>query len=225
MNTIWGAWRILSKDVAQELAHWETLTILLVFSRAVLCTFAFSFEIPRKEASGFMPGFFWLTVLFASVLHFLKEMAVEGEAGGMEGVLLAPISRGALFLGKAAGALLFLLAVELILMPLFFLFLELPLEVKRLPPLLAPMALGAAGLAVLGTFVAGICRGVKKRGVLFSLGYFPLAVPILIAGTKLTQGILESDGALQGLWIRFLPAVDLIYLVLSLLLFEYLVEE
>lgn len=224
MELVRGAWVVFRKDLAYELGNRETLTILLVFSLAVLFLFNFSFELSREEAEQFLPGFLWLTVLFASVLGFSASMEAE-RRGGLEGLLLAPIPREAIFLGKAASSLLFLFAVELILAPLFFLFLGIPLSWEHFKLLLVPLLLGSLGLAALGTLLANICRVSSRSGILFSLGYFPLAVPILISGTRLSQGILTYDYLPSGPWVRFLIAIDLIYLITCLLLFEYLVEE
>ena len=224
MELVRGAWTVFRKDLAYELGNRETLTILLVFSLAVLFLFNFSFELSRAEAGRFLPGFLWLTVLFASVLGFSKGMEAE-RRGGLEGLLLAPIPKEAIFLGKAASSFVFLFAVELILTPLFFLFLGLPLSWGHLRLLLVPLLLGSLGLATLGTLLEGICGVTKHSGILFSLGYFPLAVPVLISGTRLSQGILAYDYLPGGPWVRLLIAIDLIYLVVCLLLFEYLVEE
>jgi heme exporter protein B len=224
MELVRGAWVVFRKDLTYELGNRETLTILLVFSLAVLFLFNFSFELSREEAERFLPGFLWLTALFASVLGFSKGMEAE-RRGGMEGLLLAPIPKEAIFLGKASSSFILLFAVELILTPLFFLFLGLPLSWQHFKLLSVPLFLGSLGLAALGTLLANICGVSKHSGILFSLGYFPLAVPILISGTRLSQGILQADHLPGGPWVRLLIVIDLIYSVVCLLLFEYLVEE
>lgn len=225
MGLLRGAWEIFRKDIEHELGNWETLTVLLVFSLAVLFLFNFSFELSRKEANLFLPGFFWLTVLFASVLGFSKAIETERRAGGMIGLLLAPIPKEAIFMGKVASAFLFLFLVGIILMPLFFLFMGIRVSFQQLGQLLLALALGGFGLAVIGTFMAGLCQGSKHSGVLFSLGYFPLAVPVLISGTKLSQGVLQTESLTGGPWVKFQGAIDLIYFIACLLLYEYLVEE
>jgi len=224
MELLRGAWAVFRKDLAYELGNREVITILLVFSLAVLFLFNFSFELSPEEAERLLPGLLWLTVLFASVLGFTRAMELE-RRGGLEGLLLAPVPKEAIFLGKAASAFVFLFAVELILTPLFFLFLGVDLSLTHFKLLLIPLLLGSLGLAALGTFLANICGVTRHSGVLFSLGYFPLAVPILISGTRLSQGILAYDYLPAGPWVRFLIAMDLIYSVTCLLLFEYLVEE
>lgn len=225
MGLFQGAWKVFRKDIAYELGNWETLTILLVFSLAVLFLFNFSFQLPPKEAKLSLPGFLWLTVLFASVLGFSKAIETERRAGGMEGLLLSPIPKEAIFLGKMASSFLFLFMMGLILTPLLFVFMAVRFPLQQFTLLLVPLILGSLGLAVMGTFLANLCQVSRHGGILFSLGYFPLAVPVLISGTRLSQGVLQAESLAGGPWVRFLIAIDLVYLIACLLLFEYLVEE
>lgn len=225
MGLLRAGGKILAKDVRAELGSGETLTTLLIFSLAILVLFSFSFELTPREALRFLPGLFWLTVLFASVLGFSREMESEWRSGGFEGILLAPVPREAIFAGKLAGSCLFLLIVEIILLPLFFVFLGLSPSPSVLVLLLVPLVLVTAGLGALGTLLANICQVSRFGAILFSLGYFPLAVPLLVGGIGLSGGIIEGGQPGDGPWLSFLIAIDVIYLVAGGLLFEYLVEE
>lgn len=225
MGLLRGSWKVFRKDIVYELENKETLVILLVFSLAVVFIFNFSFNLSKEGAFRFLPGFLWMTILFASVLGFNKTMAFEKCGDGMSGLLLAPIPKEAVFLGKVASSFLFLIIAEVLITPLFFLFFGVKLSAKLFGLLALVLFLGSIGLAVIGSFLANICQVSKSSEILFSLGYFPMVVPILIGGTKLAEGILQEGQIPRGPWINLLITFDVVYLVICLLLFEYLVEE
>lgn len=220
-----GTWAILKKDVTYELQNRETLVVLIVFSLAAVFIFNFAFELTPAEAKGLMPGLLWMTILFASTLGFSKSMALEKRGEALSGLLLAPIPKESIFLGKVLSSLLFLLASELVLLPLFFAFFSVKASFTQAGLLMLALLLGSAGLAVVGSFLAAICQVSRQGEILFPLGYFPLVIPILIAGTRLSHGILEGGRILAGPWLNLLTAFDLVYLIICLMLFTYLVEE
>jgi len=220
-----GAWAILKKDLAYELQNRETLVVLVVFSLAVVFVFSFAFDLAEAEAKQLLPGLLWITVLFASVLGFSKSMAFEKRGEALRGLLLAPIPKESIFLGKVTGSLLFLLVAELLLLPLFFAFFGIKASWAQVGLLALVLLLGSVGLSIVGSFLAAICQVSRQGEILFSLGYFPLVIPILIAGATLSRRILASGQILQGPWLNLLIAFDVIYLVACLMLFAYLVEE
>ncbi len=220
-----GIWEIFRKDFLFELETGETLSLLLVFAMAVLFLFNFSFDLSRAEIQKFFPGFFWLTVLFTSVLGFSKAIEIERRGHAIQGILMTPIPRESIYLGKVLSSFVFLLLVELILAPLFVVFFGIKMSWGQFLALGSPLILGTLGLAAIGTLMALICQVSPKGWLLFSLGYFPLAVPTLIASTKLFQGVFLVPGASAAPWLRFLGVIDLVEIVVSVLLFEYLMEE
>lgn len=222
---ICGAWAILKKDLTYELQNRETLIVLIVFSLTVVFVFNFAFDLAEAEAQQLLPGLLWMTILFASVLGFSKAMAFEKRGEALSGVLLAPIPKESIFLGKVMSSLLFLLAAELVLLPLLFAFFGVKASLAQVGLLALVLLVGSVGLAIVGSFLAAICQISRQGEILFSLGYFPLVIPILIAGTALSRGILETGRILEGPWLNLLIAFDLIYAVVCLWLFEYLVEE
>ncbi|MFQ5794113.1 MAG: heme exporter protein CcmB [Candidatus Bipolaricaulia bacterium] len=225
MELITGAWLVFKKDIRYELENKETLIILFVFSLTVALTFNFAFDLSRTEARRFLPGLIWITALFASVLGFNKSMAFEKRGDAYGGLLIAPIPKTSIFLGKVSSSLVFLWAVEMVVIPLFFLFFNVELSAKIFGFLVIVFLLGSVGLSVIGSFLTNLCQGSKNSEILFSLGYFPLVVPILISGTKLSAGILDGKSIVAGPWVKLLIIFGLVYTVICLLLFEYLVEE
>lgn len=220
-----GAWAILKKDLTYELQNRETLVILTVFSLTVIFVFSFAFDLAQSEAKRLMPGLLWMTILFASVLGFSKSMAFEKRGEALSGLLLAPIPKESIFLGKVLSSLLFLAITELLLLPLFFVFFSVKASLAQVGLLTLVLLLGSVGLSALGSFLATICQVSRQGEILFSLGYFPLVIPILIAGATLSQGILETSRIPEGPWLNLLIAFDLVYVVVCLILFAYLVEE
>jgi heme exporter protein B len=152
-------------------------------------------------------------------------MEMERHTAGMEALLLAPIPKAAVFLGKLLGAMVFLLAVEVLWVPAFALFCNLRLSLKEIMGLAAPLVLGTLSLAMMGTLLSTLCTFSRLGNVLFSLGYFPLALPVLLISLQATSQALRPETGSQGPWVHFLMAIDLIYLISCFLLFDYLVEE
>ena len=220
-----GAWLVLRKDLAYELEHRETLAVLIVFSLAVAFVFAFTFDLSRAEAQRFLPGLLWMTFLFASVLGTSKSAALERRGAGFVGLLLAPIPKEAIFLGKMASSFVFLLAAQLLVTPLFFVFFGVKLGLGAFGLLALVFLLGSLGLTAIGTFLAQICQVARSGDVLFSLGYFPLVVPVLIAATQLSSATLSAEPLSEGPWLQLLVVFDVIYSTAGWLLFRYLVEE
>lgn len=225
MTFLRGIWEIFRKDFLFELETGETLSLLLVFALSVLFLFNFSFDLSRAEVQKFFPGFFWLTVLFTSVLGFSKAIEIEQRGHAIQGILMTPIPRESIYLGKVLSSFVFLLLVEVVLAPLFVVFFGMKMAPGQYLTLAPPLVLGTLGLATIGTLMALICQVSPKGWLLFSLGYFPLAVPTLIASTKLFQGVFQTTAGAAAPWLRFLAVIDIVEMVVAVLLFEYLMEE
>jgi len=220
-----GSWLVLRKDLVYELENRETLAVLVVFSLAVAFVFAFAFDLSGAEARRFLPGLLWMTFLFASVLGFSKGAALERRGAGYLGLLLAPIPKEAIFLGKAGSAFAFLVFTQLFVTPLFLVFFGVKIGSGEFGLLALVFLLGSVGLVAVGTLLAQICQVARSGDVLLSLGYFPLVVPVLIAATQLSSSVLATTSLGEGPWLQLLIAFDLIYSTAGWLLFRYLVEE
>ena len=174
-----------------------------------------------RESAG---GLLWVTLLMAGVLGLSRSFVQEREQGCMEGLLLTPVSRGWLYLGKMLSNTLFLVLILLMLLPLFAMFFGVQLQGAWLALVLVLLA-GVVGFAALGTLLGGITASLKGREVLLPVLLFPLLVPLVVVGVHLTGVILEGAPlSEQGQWINLLAAFDGIYLVLSYLVFDYVME-
>ena len=223
MNFLRTVWAIVGKDVAAELHTREMINAMLVFSVLVLLVFSFALDLRGAAARAAAPGVLWATVAFAGTLGLGRSLARERQTGCIDGLLLAPVERSAILLGKALGNLAFIAVVESLLLPLLSALFGVPL---LRPAMLLVTALGTVGYAVVGTLLAAIAINTRAQEVMLPILLIPLAIPALIAAVRAT-GVLVDGGALAdvGGWIRLLVVYDLVIVAVSMLTFGFVVEE
>ena len=216
-------WAILVKDMAAELHTREMISAMLVFSILALLIFSFALDLRGATARAAAPGVLWATVAFAGTLGLSRSLAREQQAGCMDGLLLAPVDRSAIFFGKALGNAILMGLVELALLPLFSALFGVPL---LRPGVLLVTALGTVGYAAVGTLLAAIAVNTRAREVMLPIMLLPLAIPVLIASVRAT-GVLVEGGALGYAtgWVRLLVVYDLVIVAVALLTFGYVLEE
>jgi heme exporter protein B len=216
-------WAILVKDMAAELHTREMISAMLVFSVLALFIFSFALDLRGATARAAAPGVLWATVAFAGTLGLSRSLAREQQAGCMDGLLLAPVDRSAIFFGKALGNAILMGLVEVVLLPLFSALFGVPL---LRPGVLLVTALGTVGYAAVGTLLAAIAVNTRAREVMLPIMLLPLAIPALIASVRAT-GVLVEGGALgyaMG-WVRLLVVYDLVIVSVALVTFGYVLEE
>jgi heme exporter protein B len=183
----------------------------------------------EQSARGFLQegaaGLLWVTMLLAGVLGLSRSFAQEREQGCMDGLLLTPVSRGVLYLGKMLSNTLFLTVILALLLPLFSLFMGVGLR-GAWPALVAVLLGGTLGFAALGTLLGGITASLKGREVLLPILLFPLLVPLVVVVVHLSVVILEGEPLAAELrWLELLAAFDAVFLIVSYLVFEYVMES
>lgn len=216
---------ILAKDILIELRTKETLAALLTLGVLTLLVLSFAFDPTSELRPLAAPGSLWVAVIFAGVLAVNRSFLAERDNGCLQGLLLAPIDRGAIFLAKAAANILFMLAAQAVVLPIFFVFFNLMPSVAFLR-LIALLVLGIVGFAGAGTLFAAISVRTRSREVMLPLLLLPLAVPVLIAGVVGSAAVL--DGKTLGdvaQWVNLLVVYDVVVLVVGWMVFEYAVEE
>lgn len=178
----------------------------------------------RTSLQASAPGLLWVMFLLAGLLGLGKSFSQEKENACMEGLLLTPATRGALYLGKMGSNVIFLLMLLAIVLPLFALMYQISLSGVLLP-LCGVLLAGVVGFSALGTLLGGMTSTLRGREVLLPLLLFPLLAPIVIVVVHLTGVILEGgDLAEQMDWVRLLAAADAVFLIVSYLIFEYVME-
>ena len=193
---------ILRKDLLIELRTKESVPAMVLFSITVYVLFHFGLD--RDSLDGELAsGVLWVTLLLAAVIGVSRLFAAEREQGGIDGLLLAPVDRTALFVAKAAALFLFLTAVELVAVPAFALLLLGPGLGGAFPELLAVLALGNLGMAAVGALVAALAAETRARELIVPLLLLPLLVPLLIACAQATEPLLRQDAGPEdlGRWL------------------------
>lgn len=216
---------ILAKDLRAELRTLQSLPAMALF--AVTTFVIFRFGLDRTTLSGSLAaGVLWATLLFAAVLGINRLFVAEREEGGFDAIRLAPIDRSALFGAKAAALLVYLLALELVTVPIFaFFFLD---SAAALPPLLAVLLLADLGLAATGTLISSMAVNSRARDLLVPLVLLPLVVPLMIAATGATDPLLAAGGPAYdrfGTWLGVLGLYDLIFVLVGYAVFDFLLED
>jgi heme exporter protein B len=214
---------IVAKDIAAELHTREMVSAMLVFAVLALLVFSFALDLGGAMARAAAPGVLWATVAFAGTLGLSRSLAREQQTGCIDGLLLAPMDRSAIFFGKALGNLAFIGVVEAVLLPLFSVLFDTPL---LRPGVLVVTALGTVGYAAVGTLLAAIAINTRAREVMLPILLLPLAIPVLIAAVQATGWLVEGGTLAEvGGWVRLLVAYDLMVVAVSVLTFGYVVEE
>jgi heme exporter protein B len=216
---------LLAKDLQVELRSRETFTVMLFFAVVILFLFHFSLNPERENTALLAPGLLWLAFMFTGVLGLGRSFQAEQANDCLEQLLLFPGDRGNIFLGKLVGNVAFMLAVEILIIPLFALFFQLNLW-GALFPLLVIAVFGTVGFAIIGTLFSALTANLRAREVLFPLLLFPLVVPVII-GTVTATGIILGGGGIGEAsgWLKLLGVFDTIFLAVAYLTFEFVVEQ
>ena len=223
MNTFFfeHVWAILAKDIRYELRSKQTWTSMGMFALLVLVIFNFAFDLHVDNKSAVAPGALWVAFIFASLLGLGRTIAAEREQGSMDRLLLCPVDRKAIYLAKLLGNLLFIGVVELIALPVYAALFDVPLFAGALIPI---VLLGTLGIAIIGTLFATMAAATRARELLLPILVFPLIVPIVIAAVRATEALLAPTTN-EPPWLGLIIAFDVIFLSVSMLTFQYVIEE
>jgi len=224
VGEFWRAmWAIVWKDMAAELRSRELLSAMLVFALTVILIFNFALDLDAKTRSTVTSGVLWVTFAFAGTLGLNRSMAMEKDRGCMDGLLLAPVDRAAIYFGKTICNLIFMLIVEAIVLPVYSILYNTNLFN---PGLILIILLGSIGYVAVGTLLAAMAVQTRTRDVLLPILLFPIAIPVFIAAVK------GSTGFLQGIpmdeimpWINLLVVYDIIFTAVAFMTFDFVVEE
>lgn len=214
---------IFWKDVLSEIRTREIITAVLVFALLVVVIFNLVF-IPGTDTIGLAaPGILWVAFTFAGILGLNRVFATEKEDSRLEGLMLCPVDRLAIYWGKLLGSFTFMLAIEIIITPIFLVLLNLPLF---LPRLLLVIVLATIGFTSVGTLFSALAINIRARDIMLPILFLPIVVPVIIAAVKLTALVLAGNPWGDMLtWLQIIAVFDVIYLVVATLVFEFVVEE
>jgi heme exporter protein B len=191
-----------------------------LFALLVLVIFNFAFDLRVDNKAAIAPGVLWVAFVFASLLGLGRTIAAEREKGSLDRLLLCPVDRKAIYLAKLLGNMLFIGVVEIVALPVFAALFDVPLFGALLPIVL----LGTLGIAGIGTLFSAMAAATQARELLLPVLVFPLIVPVVIAAVRAT-GTLMVPVANEPPWLGLMAAFDIIFLTVSMLTFEYVIEE
>jgi heme exporter protein B len=216
---------LIRKDLLLELRTKETVPAMALF--ALVAYVLFHFALHRNALDGDLAsGVLWVTILLAAVLGINRLFVAEREQGGFDGFLLAPVDRTAMLVAKFAALFCFLVVLELIAVPAFFLLLLGPSPGPAFPDLLAILVLADIGLAVVGTLASGLAVQTRARDLIGPLLTLPLLVPVVIAAARATAPLFTySGGGLEAKWVAVLGLYDLVFVLLAYAVFDFLLED
>ena len=216
---------IAEKDLRLELRSRTSLLSAAVFAALVLLVFNFARDPTAVATVDLAPSVLWVTVAFASVVAMNRAFTVERENAAFDGLLLAPVSREALYLGKYLANVVFVLVVEAIALPLFVLFFNVDLW-HALPGLLLTLLLATAGFVAVGTLFSAMVARTRFAELMLPILLLPFMVPPLILAVKTTVPLFAGrplSEVMDGL--RFLAVYDVAFITLAVLLFPAVVNE
>jgi heme exporter protein CcmB len=218
--------RVAWKDLRIELRSREIIYTMAFFAGLLAIVYSFTFPADPKLVRAAAPGMLWVAIAFAGTIGLGRAFDRERESDTMRALLLAPVPRLAVFLGKATAITVLVLVVTAICVPVLGLLLGAPLFGAPGPFALL-LLLGAIGFSVVGTVFAATLLKVRSRDVLLPVVLYPLLIPLFVAGTSATAAMIAERANMEKAWywISFLGMYDAAFLVVSLWIFDSLVIE
>ena len=220
------AFLVFKKDFAIELKSYEILATTLFFAIACVVIFSFALAQVGDAIVDAAAGVLWISVAFAGTLALGRTFERERYGDTLKGLLLAPTARAAVYVGKLLGIVTLMAAMEAIVAPLVALLFRAPILNEPLH-LVALLALGTIGYAAVGTLFAAMLVRTRTRDVLLPILLYPITIPVIIAGVEGTSALIATpvNHDLAELWIAMLAFFDVVFITLSLWMFEPLMTE
>jgi heme exporter protein B len=214
---------VVWKDLAAELRSRELISAMLVFALLVIFIFNFALELEPGTSASVTAGVLWVTFAFAGTLGLTRSMAMEKDRGCLDGLLLAPVDRSAIYFGKSLGNLVFMLLVALIVLPVYSILYNINLFI---PGLLVVILLGSIGYVAVGTLLSSMAVQARTRDMLLPILLFPVVIPILIAAVKGSSAFIAGF-EMSEIWpyLNLLIVYDVVFIAVAFMVFDYVVEE
>lgn len=214
---------VIWKDLRAEWRSRELVSAMLVFALLVILIFNFALELEASVRENVTSGILWVTFIFAGQLGLNRSMAVEKDRGCLDGLLLAPVDRAAIYVGKMLANWVFILLMAAIILPIYSVLYNTNLFI---PGLLLTILLGSEGYVAVGTLLSSMAVQARTRDILLPIILFPVTIPVLIAAVKATGGYLQGLEMIEiRPWINLLISYDVIFTTVAFLVFDSVVEE
>ena len=214
---------IVWKDVLLELRSRDLIVSVIVFGLLVVVVFNFALNNTPGRSEELAPGILWAALAFAAVLAMNRAFVRDQEQGGLEGLLISPVSRDAIFLGKALTSLIFMLLVEAVLLPVYAVMLDFSALSWNLT---LTIFLGTLGFAVVGTLFSAMAVQTRSREIMLPVLFFPVLLPVIIAAVEASTRAVGGETFIGlGRWLPLIGVFDALFLVICPWVFSYVVEE
>ncbi len=209
------------KDLRAELRSKETINASVSFAIVILLLFSFAFDPTAEQTREIAGGLIWLVFAFAGALVLNRSFARDLPNDCLDALIASPIPGSALFLGKAMANWVLLVAVEMVCMPIFGIFYNVPWT-DQFPSLLMVLLLTTWGMTVVGTMFSALTVNLRLRELMLPMLVYPILIPVLLGAIQLSATLtlgqpIQAD---QFIWLKLLIGFDVIYTSLALLLVE-----
>lgn len=214
---------VAAKDLRSEWRAKEVLSTMATFSVLAVVIFGMAFDLRVPEATMVVPGVYWVIVLFGGILGLNRSFGAEVDRGSLAALLMAPVDRSAVFFGKWVAGLIFMLATELLMLPVMLVIFDVSLFNWWI---LLGVLLGTVGYVGVGTLFAALTASTRARETLLPILLLPVMVPVFAAGVALTSAVLDGrtfDDFRH--WLGIMAAYDLIFLTIAYMVFDMVWED
>jgi len=221
-----AVWIVTRKDLLIETRTREILLTTVFFALACVLVFAFGFVREGRPVEDAAAGILWIAIAFSGTLALGRAFERERHGETLRALLISPIDRPALYVGKLLGILVLLAAVEALVVPLIALMFQAALFDHTLL-MLGLLAAGTLGFAAVGTLFAAMLVRARSRDVMLPVLLYPITVPVIIAGVRGTAALLqpEADEPMARAWLAMLVLFDVVFVTLALWTFEPVMTE
>lgn len=214
---------IFWKDLLADRRTREILGTMLVFALTVILVFVFAFDLSMEMRRKAAAGVIWVTLCFAGTISLNRSMSLEKDREGIDGLLLAPVDRTAIFFGKALVNWVYLLITAAVIVPVYSLFNNTSLFTWAMTGVIL---LGTLGYILTGTLLSTLAMQLRARDMLLPVLLFPVIIPLLLAAVRASTILLQGgDPAELGTWLLLLAGYDLLFAAVALLVFDKIIEE
>ena len=226
MSFLGTVWLVMRKDLRIEIRSREILYTTLFFAVACVLVFAFGFVRDGRPIEDASAGILWIAIAFSGTLALGRAFDRERHNETLRALMLAPVPRPALYVGKLLGVLALLAAVEIVIVPLIVLMFQANL-LTHLWLMVALLVTGTTGFAAVGTLFAAMLVRARSRDVLLPILLYPITIPVIIAGVRGTAALLQAevDIPMARAWLSMLVFFDVVFITIALWVFEPVMTE
>ena len=216
---------IVWKDFVTEFKTRELFSTMFIFAVLVMLIFIFSINLSIVEANQVGPGILWVAFIFAGTIGLNRSFMLEKENDCLQGLMLAPADRTAIYFGKLISNLIFLLIMEAFILPLFMIFFNVDM-LSHLGPLLLVIFLGTLGFCAIGTLLSSLSSNLKTREIMLPILLYPLMVPVIIGVVRMTGQLIAGETLASMMkWVGLTLCFDIIYIGVSIMTIDHILEE